>query len=231
MQRAEAKRQRAEGAVQQAQVKQRTLEGQAEELRQEQATLQAENEAAQDNLVASQIQALTTKAEALHLKNPHTLEALLLSLESGDLALKAMQKQPSAAIQAQQLPTALKLNQLQQDVKQSNERNAQRWVSSVAAVAGDKRLVSGSDDGKVRMWDLESKSEQPMHTFDAQSPVFAVAAVAGGKRLVSGSDDGKVRVWDLELESLMGSGCRWAQDYLESHPDKQKLRNICQPDY
>jgi len=199
--RAEIQRQQAEMAVAQAKAKQQELAGQAVALRREQATLQAKNREAQGNLVASQIQALTTKAEALHLANPSRIDALLTSLEAGHL-LKTARTQPSSPqITAKKLPTALILNQIQQDVKQHNELNAQSTVYSVAVVAGENQLVSGSEDGKVRVWDLTSHSAKPLHTFDAESLVISVAVVAGGNQLVSGSYDGKIQVWDLTSHS------------------------------
>ncbi|MBP6748946.1 MAG: WD40 repeat domain-containing protein, partial [Xanthomonadaceae bacterium] len=65
----------------------------------------------------------------------------------------------------------------------------------VALSADGGRVVSGSYDGTVRVWDAlsgECVRELRGHT----NWVLSVALSADGGRVVSGSDDGTVRVWD-----------------------------------
>ena len=72
-----------------------------------------------------------------------------------------------------------------------------KLVSSVAVSADGKRVVSGSDDGTVKIWDAESGIE--LHTLSGHSDwVRAVAVSADGKRVVSGGDDKTVKIWDAE---------------------------------
>jgi WD40 repeat protein len=57
------------------------------------------------------------------------------------------------------------------------------------------RLVSGSEDGTIRVWDPNDGTEIGRlkgHT----SGVLSVGYSPDGTRLVSGSFDGTVRVWD-----------------------------------
>lgn len=71
------------------------------------------------------------------------------------------------------------------------------WVETVAVTADGQRAVSGSRDGTVKVWDLETGAEERTlvgHT----GWVEAVAVRADGRSAVSGSADGTVRVWDLE---------------------------------
>jgi WD40 repeat protein len=59
------------------------------------------------------------------------------------------------------------------------------------------RVVSGSFDNTLRVWDLESG--QTIRTLQGHTrEVSAVALTPDGRRVVSGSQDNSVRLWDLE---------------------------------
>jgi mitogen-activated protein kinase organizer 1 len=61
---------------------------------------------------------------------------------------------------------------------------------------GESVVVTGSFDGTVKIWDLRSKSTQPIMTFnEARDAVSAVEVL--GHRIYAGSVDGRVRVYDL----------------------------------
>jgi WD40 repeat protein/serine/threonine protein kinase len=69
-------------------------------------------------------------------------------------------------------------------------------VRAVAFLPGDRGLVSGSEDGSIRLWDVSSG--HALATFPAHpGGVFALAVAADGGTLISGGADGKVKVWDL----------------------------------
>jgi WD40 repeat protein len=66
----------------------------------------------------------------------------------------------------------------------------------VAVSPDGKRVVSGSDDKTVRVWDLASgRCEATLEGHGDR--VCSVAVSPDGKRVVSGSGDKTVRVWDL----------------------------------
>ena len=69
-------------------------------------------------------------------------------------------------------------------------------VMCVAVTADGRRVVSGSLDKTVRVWDVETGQCLAIlkeHT----AGVLGVAVTADGRRVVSGSYDKTVRVWDL----------------------------------
>jgi WD40 repeat protein len=76
-------------------------------------------------------------------------------------------------------------------------RGHTHWVSSVAFSPDGRRLVSGSHDNAVRVWDDQTGAELAClraHTEAVRSVGFS----PDGRRLVSGSHDKTVRVWDYD---------------------------------
>jgi TIR domain/WD domain, G-beta repeat len=69
-------------------------------------------------------------------------------------------------------------------------------VLCVAILPDGQRVVSGSKDGIVRVWDLITGQCLTILE-DHTDTVWGVAMMADGQRAVSGSVDKTVRVWDL----------------------------------
>ena len=70
-------------------------------------------------------------------------------------------------------------------------------VESVAFSPDGKRALSGSDDGTMRLWNVETGEELRCfkgHTSWVRSVVFS----PDGKRALSGSLDWTVRLWDVD---------------------------------
>jgi WD40 repeat protein len=61
----------------------------------------------------------------------------------------------------------------------------------------NKRAISGSSDGALRVWDLTGK--EPSRVLERhKANLKAVALSEDGKRAVSGSSDKTLRIWDLD---------------------------------
>jgi tetratricopeptide (TPR) repeat protein len=70
-------------------------------------------------------------------------------------------------------------------------------VSGVAISADGKRIVSGSQDRTVRVWDTASGQELLSLKGHTQ-PVTSLALSADGNCIVSGGEDNTLRVWDTQ---------------------------------
>ena len=85
------------------------------------------------------------------------------------------------------------------------------YVLSVAFSSDDSRIVSGSDDKSVRVWDASTGEALKVlegHT----SYVLSVAFSSDDSRIVSGSGDKSVRVWD----AAMGDTLKVLEGHIES---------------
>ena len=71
-----------------------------------------------------------------------------------------------------------------------------RGFSALALTSDGRWAVSGSDDGAVRLWDLQGQESRELGRHG--SWVRSVALTSDGRWAVSGSDDGAVRLWDLQ---------------------------------
>ena len=63
------------------------------------------------------------------------------------------------------------------------------------------RVVSGSSDNTVRIWDAET-GQQQQELKGHSEPVFSVSFSRDGKRVVSGGGDG-IRIWEGDRLALM----------------------------
>jgi WD40 repeat protein len=71
-------------------------------------------------------------------------------------------------------------------------------VSGVIHLPGGQRIITCSDDGSLRVWNLESGKQMGEDWKDGESAVRSIALSPDGKKVVSGSDDGAVSLWDID---------------------------------
>ena len=84
-------------------------------------------------------------------------------------------------------------------IKQMKERTG--CVNSVCpARRGPPLLVSGSDDGLTKLWDLRVR--RCVHSCVSRFPVTAVAVADAGDAVYAGGLDNEVHVWDLRTQEV-----------------------------
>ena len=99
-------------------------------------------------------------------------------------------------------------------------------IYGVAFSPDGERIASASKDKTVKLWSLDGRLLQ---TFTGHSDsIYGVAFSPDGERIASASKDKTVKLWNLNLDSLIGLGCYWLQDYLALNPDFKKELTICQ---
>ena len=97
------------------------------------------------------------------------------------------------------------------DVKSGSERFAlvgHRSQVKAVDIRGDgQRLVSASDDGSVRIWDLETKKELTTLAHGLRPPLSGIAYNPDGEWIVAYGQDGAIHVWDAATDELIRDVC------------------------
>ncbi len=81
-------------------------------------------------------------------------------------------------------------------------------TSAVAYDPDGASIVTGSDDGALRLWDAASGELRATLT-GHEGGIRSVGFSPDGRNIISSANDGTVRIWDVaEAESLASAGGR-----------------------
>ncbi|WP_414587920.1 WD40 repeat domain-containing protein, partial [Scytonema sp. PCC 10023] len=126
----------------------------------------------------------------------------LTSLERA-INLIGQSRSPLLSFPNQSLPLSVQ-DSLFSAVQNSRNKNVlkghQGTVYSVAISIDNQRIVSGGEDGTVRLWDTQGKLLAELRGH--QGTVYSVAISTDNQRIVSGGSDGTVRLWDTQGKLL-----------------------------
>ncbi|MBQ2387231.1 MAG: hypothetical protein II300_08135, partial [Bacteroidales bacterium] len=71
------------------------------------------------------------------------------------------------------------------------------FVNSVAYSPDGTKIISGSDDGTIKIWD--ANTGKYLKTLEGHSDwVNSVAYSPDGTKIISGSDDGTIKIWGIK---------------------------------
>jgi WD40 repeat protein len=77
-------------------------------------------------------------------------------------------------------------------------------VNAVAVTPDGKRVISGSGDHTLNIWNLETS--KPLNILKGHTgSVNAVAVTADGKRVISASSDNTLKVWDFKSREVIAN--------------------------
>ncbi|CCA76411.1 related to WD40-repeat protein (notchless protein) [Serendipita indica DSM 11827] len=86
-------------------------------------------------------------------------------------------------------------------------------VTAIAFSPDGSRIVSGSDDKTIRLWDAETGQSLGEPFRGHTNSVTAVAFSPDGSRIVSGSYDKTIRLWNAETGQSLGDPLRGHTDW------------------
>lgn len=92
-------------------------------------------------------------------------------------------------------------------------------VRGILHLPGRRSIITCSEDGSLRLWDLESGAQIGKDWREERNngAVFTIALSPNGDTVASGSDDGNVRLWDVETGEVIA---KWT-----GHTDW--VRSVC----
>jgi WD40 repeat protein len=91
------------------------------------------------------------------------------------------------------------------------------WIHSIAFSQNGRRIVSGSSDCTILVWDAETGNILSRSFNGHTNGVSSVMFSQDGTRILSGSFDSSIRVWDAEPEEGPFQGHKASINFASSH--------------
>ncbi|RXW15519.1 hypothetical protein EST38_g10337 [Candolleomyces aberdarensis] len=109
------------------------------------------------------------------------------------------------------------LRQYTQEINSLFELQGHRsWVRVVTISPDGKRIVSGSWDDTIQIWDMETGVQVGEPLLGHGDTINSVAISPDGKLIVSGAEDKTIRIWDTETGMQVGESLRGHEDWVLS---------------
>jgi hypothetical protein len=97
------------------------------------------------------------------------------------------------------------------------------WIQSIAVTPDGQRIITGSQDRTVRVWDAVT-GRQLLVLQGHTRPVRSVAVTPDGQQIITGSADGTVKIWEAATPEQVA---RWKEHEQEA---AQRLAAWQRPD-
>jgi WD40 repeat protein len=86
-------------------------------------------------------------------------------------------------------------------------RGRAEWVTGVVYLRDERHIVTGSSDGSLQLWDLESGAQIGGEWRDEYNIVWSMALSPNGKTIANGGGSERanynVRLWDIETRKVI----------------------------
>ena len=76
--------------------------------------------------------------------------------------------------------------------------------TSIAKIIQDSDLVSNSEDGTIRIWDLDSGTCMHVLALNAASPWAECSAITEDGLMATSHKDGNINIWDIKKGCITG---------------------------
>ena len=214
---AQQQRQRAETQATLAQEQTRRAETQTERAEQQTERAEQQTERAEQQAKVAQLREQAARVLNL-LPTSNAVSGLVLAIDTMD------RSRTVASVKMTAQSSLLKAVQVSQETNRLEGHGSSVW--SVAFSPDSQRIVSGSLDNTLRLWDAQTGAPIGEPLAGHEEAVLSVAFSPDSQRIVSGSRDNTLRLWDAQTgapigEPLEGHGA--AVLSVAFSPDSQRI--------